>query len=379
MGIRFTRRITIFPGVRLNFSKSGVSLSVGPRGSSVTFGKRGIFGNLGIPGTGLSYRKRLDAPSSTSRQQAASYDGDHDDAWAGFFDLETAGPSLEISLRALLVTREQGVIDWRERAFWLAAPAPDPDEDPDAFDAYSRRLGQARFARRMVEGDRAAWEEVLREELYNEDLPFGFAFEWSIDEGTDRIRVGVELPSPELLDELELSVTKSRELYEDVCCAILIRFAHEIFRVIPDANDVHLTGYRSGRSLATGKLVREIYLRLATDRDSFGNLELDHVDPSTSFEGLGGAKKTKRGELQPIATEPHPDSVEGRISRLRADAAQMPVKLPCPCGHVIEGTLAEFRRSPNRECPECGQGLTGNLAETERQLRELEAEIQKGV
>lgn len=375
MSLRFTRRITIFPGVRLNFSKSGVSLSVGPRGSSVTFGKRGIFGNLGIPGTGLSYRKRLDSPSSSSREQTDPYDDGHDGAWTEFFDFETAWPSLEISLRNLLVTREQGVIDWHERALWLAEPAPDPDEDPDGFELYARRIGQARFAKRMVEGDRAAWEEVLREELYNEDLPFDFAFEWSIDEGTDRIRVGVELPPPELLEELELSVTKARELYEDVCCAILIRFAHEIFRVIPDANDVHLTGYRSGRSPATGKLVREIYLRLATDRDSFSHLELDHVDPSTSFEGLGGAKKTKRGELQPIDTEPHPDSVEGRIARLRADAAKMPVKLPCPCGHVIEGTLAEFRRDPHRECPGCGQELTANLSEAERQLRELEAEI----
>jgi uncharacterized protein DUF4236 len=38
MGLRFSRRVTLFPGVRLNFSRSGVSASIGPRGASVTIG-----------------------------------------------------------------------------------------------------------------------------------------------------------------------------------------------------------------------------------------------------------------------------------------------------------------------------------------------------
>jgi len=41
------------PGVYVNFSKSGASLSLGPRGSKVTFGPRGTRVTVGIPGTGL--------------------------------------------------------------------------------------------------------------------------------------------------------------------------------------------------------------------------------------------------------------------------------------------------------------------------------------
>lgn len=63
MGFRFRKTIKIMPGVRVNVSKSGASLSVGPRGASVTMGKNGIYGNAGLPGTGLSYRGRLDRPS----------------------------------------------------------------------------------------------------------------------------------------------------------------------------------------------------------------------------------------------------------------------------------------------------------------------------
>lgn len=66
MGFRFSKRITIIPGVRLNISKSGISTSVGPRGLSMTMGRNGTYLNAGLPGTGLSYRERLDRPSRAS-------------------------------------------------------------------------------------------------------------------------------------------------------------------------------------------------------------------------------------------------------------------------------------------------------------------------
>lgn len=48
------------PGLKLNLSKSGASLSAGVRGAHLNFGSRGVYGSVGIPGTGLSYRQRLD-------------------------------------------------------------------------------------------------------------------------------------------------------------------------------------------------------------------------------------------------------------------------------------------------------------------------------
>ncbi|MFU8784446.1 DUF4236 domain-containing protein [Aliidiomarina sp.] len=69
MAFRFQRRVRILPGVRLNFGKRGVSVSAGIRGASVTAGKRGVYGNMGAPGTGLSYRTRLD--KSKAHQQRA--------------------------------------------------------------------------------------------------------------------------------------------------------------------------------------------------------------------------------------------------------------------------------------------------------------------
>lgn len=62
----FRKRFTLFPGVRLNFSKSGISASIGPRGASVTVGKLVTHVNVGIPGTGLSYRAKVAEPPKQS-------------------------------------------------------------------------------------------------------------------------------------------------------------------------------------------------------------------------------------------------------------------------------------------------------------------------
>jgi hypothetical protein len=59
MGLRFQKRIRIFKGLTLNLSKSSTSWTLGGRGASVNLQDGKATGSVGIPGTGLSYRKRL--------------------------------------------------------------------------------------------------------------------------------------------------------------------------------------------------------------------------------------------------------------------------------------------------------------------------------
>jgi len=59
MGLRFTRRVSLFPGLRVNFSKSGASLSVGHKGAWYTVGPRGRRVTLGLPGTGLYWTETV--------------------------------------------------------------------------------------------------------------------------------------------------------------------------------------------------------------------------------------------------------------------------------------------------------------------------------
>lgn len=59
MAWNYRRRIKIIPGVHLNFSKSGISTSIGVKGASVTLGKKGTYLNTSIPGTGIYNRQKF--------------------------------------------------------------------------------------------------------------------------------------------------------------------------------------------------------------------------------------------------------------------------------------------------------------------------------
>lgn len=67
MGFRFRKSVRIAKGVRLNFSKSGVSATFGGKGFTTSVGRNGTRVNVGIPGTGVSYSKKIGGGSSRGR------------------------------------------------------------------------------------------------------------------------------------------------------------------------------------------------------------------------------------------------------------------------------------------------------------------------
>ena len=85
MGMRFRKSVKICKGVKVNFSKSGASLSLGGRGHSMNFGGRGTRATVGIPGTGLSYSTKVGGSHkshSSSNRSSASHSGSRSNAVA---------------------------------------------------------------------------------------------------------------------------------------------------------------------------------------------------------------------------------------------------------------------------------------------------------
>ena len=76
MGLRYRKSVKIAPGVKLNFSKSGVGVSVGTKGARMSISPKGrVTQTLGIPGTGISYvttssinKKKKSKPTNTVTQ-----------------------------------------------------------------------------------------------------------------------------------------------------------------------------------------------------------------------------------------------------------------------------------------------------------------------
>ena len=72
MGLRFHKSVSLAKGIRVNLSKSGPSLSLGPKGATLNISKRGVYASAGLPGTGLSYRTKLGGSKSSSKSSGTS-------------------------------------------------------------------------------------------------------------------------------------------------------------------------------------------------------------------------------------------------------------------------------------------------------------------
>jgi Protein of unknown function (DUF4236) len=77
MSWRFRKRLRIIPGVWINLSKKGGSLSVGGHGLTANISKKGVRETVGLPGTGISYQTKRIWPiqrheSAKGRRQSVS-------------------------------------------------------------------------------------------------------------------------------------------------------------------------------------------------------------------------------------------------------------------------------------------------------------------
>jgi hypothetical protein len=78
VGFRFRRSVRLIPGIRLNLSKGGASVSLGGRGFHYTIGPKGTRATIGVPGTGLLWTEYRASGGNfsqrgTQRKSAASY------------------------------------------------------------------------------------------------------------------------------------------------------------------------------------------------------------------------------------------------------------------------------------------------------------------
>jgi len=77
MGLRFRKVFSLGGLLRLNISKTGIGVGVGPRGFSLSIGSKGIRRSVGVPGSGLSYQdttswKKLNQATDAPAEQVDS-------------------------------------------------------------------------------------------------------------------------------------------------------------------------------------------------------------------------------------------------------------------------------------------------------------------
>lgn len=74
MPIRIRKTFTLFPGVRVNLSKGGMSVSVGRKGFTLNFSKHGVRQTTGLPGSGISHTSYLFKNDGDEKEKATEKD-----------------------------------------------------------------------------------------------------------------------------------------------------------------------------------------------------------------------------------------------------------------------------------------------------------------
>ncbi|QDK35785.1 DUF4236 domain-containing protein [Sphingomonas sp. IC081] len=348
MGFRFSKRISILPGVRLNLSGSGASLSVGPRGASITMGKRGVYGNVGIPGTGLSYRERLDKPSrrsTSSRPPEAPTPPEPQipnglvariiDDQLVFLDGE--GQSIDPALIPLIKRTmkdelreflQENVEARNDAATSLAtihldipqtvgqilrSSAGKPSREQFASgEDHMAALMAWRAAQANAGPDLAAVEDALLQRLGSLEWPRETNIAISFNGG--RLLLDVDLPEIEDMPSVkwsadftqlafrpkELTQKERAALYLDHVCSLLVRLVGHSMAVAEHIHKVAVSAYTQ-RSGAVGQERDEYVATLSVDRSAWGEVNLAslaQIEPQNLLRHLGAKIETNsRGIL----------------------------------------------------------------------------------
>ena len=247
--MRFRKSITLFKGVKLNFSKTGISLTVGGKGLSANVGKKGLFLNTSIPGTGLYDRKKI-ADFSGGAKPKARADGRLDAsevaAQADLYRLEAVNNAF-VNIGRL-------ARDLPSDADWPAAAV---DHAPDA----------------------EAVEAAIGEWLGELELPIDFKVSYEYADGT--LLADMDLPEIEHLPTEKAESTASGDLKQKAktqkelkaeyarCVFGLGMFcASYFFSVTPHMERVLLSAYTQRRD-SRGELTDDYIYSVIFTREGF--------------------------------------------------------------------------------------------------------------
>lgn len=290
MGLRFRKSISIIPGVKLNFGKTGMSVSTGVPGFRKTFHTSGkVTTSVGIPGTGLYYvdtkntRTQTNRINNESRQATPPSDTASNTYYASennTSDYPTSTPNnneqsksltketfeqLDANLLKSIHKTSDDSIDWTEV---LVSPvAPDESYNQQMWGYYHN------MASKILAGDIDSYLQLIYEVNPLDDLlVYGSDFEFGTD---DRTKIEVEFNVNEnALTKAKRQLCKSEynSLLQDYVCSVCIRITRDMFALLPIRN-----------TIVHAVLNNNTIVSVDFDRQSLTKIKFGYIDPSDTL------------------------------------------------------------------------------------------------
>ena len=286
MGLRFRKSVSLFPGVRLNFSKSGMSVSSGVPGFRKTINTKGqVTTTVGIPGTGLYYvdtkktgskqsscsRNTRTQPTSTQPQPTAAYSPlpeaqtSYDRAPVNDLHPTTTKQVDTSTLKSIHKTADD-TIDWTE--ILVSPTAPDDSYNQQMWDYYYS------VAPDVLSGDIDTYLQLIYEVNPLDDLlEYGTNFEFGTD---DSNKMEVEYTvNTEALTRARQTMSRQdyNDLLQDFICSLSIRIARDMFALLP-INHAIIHTVMDNQTIMT----------VDFDRTNVSKLKFGFIDPSDTVK-----------------------------------------------------------------------------------------------
>ena len=338
MALRFRKSFKIGKGLRLNVSKRGVGMSVGKNGLRKSIHSTGSStSSIGIPGTGLSYRKqsslkkakRLRNKQSTalgSTRQGNSVN-ENEAIVAEYHHLVNKLTTLQQqevqsipwterkNTPAPFNKHEQGplekqatdnykhyqptlidrILSWRatkKRKYLQEAITAAKEQDQRTYEKWKK---QTTLANRVLNGDLEAYKEVLEMNEQFTEMSNRIKIELP-DEHTAEITV--QTSPKEIIPNRQLSLTKTGKvskrklgkkayfsIVQTFICGHALWIARHLFATLPIENCiVHMT--EKSIDKATGHPKKRVQLSVKYEREIVDQLNVQQLDPYQALENF---------------------------------------------------------------------------------------------
>ncbi len=311
MGLNFRKSIKIANGLKLNVSKSGVSLTAGKKGMHYTINSKGkSTASVGIPGTGVSYRKSFDTFGGLSKLFGG--DSNNEKKTTKKETLTKNNDSLTKNNVTEKIEKDnnnsEDLVKYNDYLEYIDKIKSFHKDCPKQIDW--KALANASVPSTASQSDALVWQEniTLAKNVLNKDVDaylkvinqyssmhdiaaFGSEFEFGSDDGNTlcaNFLVNIKDVIPTIgfkqlqsgkVSDFTLKGSAYNDLAQDYVCSCMIRIAREVFALLP-IDFLIVNAQDKIFDSSTGNQRDATILSTLFIRDGFDNINFEMIDPS---------------------------------------------------------------------------------------------------
>lgn len=294
MGIRFAKSIKLGDLVKINFSKSGVSATIGKKGASVNLGTKGTYLNLspsiaGISGTGVSYRKKISGGllSGLVGKLTSGKDDEIEQIEAKNSNKDEKKEKVDTSVVEEYAKELESLICIHKYADKVQSAEEFKNVLDEAESDASKEIYKL-----SIDGDEDTIESLVGSFIGNLDLKYSIKANYELEDHD--LYLDLVLPEIENLDETYPCIVKDdvvykkksasslKEEYANLVMSLSAYISACAFNLSSYIDTIIISGFTSKRN-SDGDLKDEYLYSVKYTRDAFIKTDLAKIDDIYSF------------------------------------------------------------------------------------------------